>query len=325
VRAAICRSYGPPEVVHVEDVDVPTLQAGQVRVRVHAAAINYPDVLLVADRYQVKVRTPFIPGSEFAGVVTDVADDVVAVAVGDRVSGTLLVGAFADELVVAATSLTHIPENVDDATAAACGVAHLTAYLALRPIARLQDGEQLIVLGAGGGVGLATVQLGALLGATVTAVASSGEKLEVATANGAAHVVDRRNGDLRAALRAVVRNGADVVIDPVGGAVSEPALRSLRWGGRFVSVGYASGDIPRIPLNIVLLKGVNVTGFQMIDVATHRPEEFNDALRELRELLAAGRVRPHIGATFALDDTAAALRHVADGHAIGKVIIDLRA
>jgi len=331
MRAAVCREYGPPEVVQVDDdLPAPELGPGQVRVRVHAAAVNFPDVLLVADKYQVTVPPPFVPGSEFAGVVTEVTevadgapDAISAVAVGDRVIGTAMVGAFAEEAVVAAETVRRIPDGVDERTAAAFGVAHRTAYHVLRSVAALQPGEELIVLGAGGGVGLAAVQLGALLGATVTAVASSPEKLAVAEAHGATNLVDHRAGELRPALRAVLPDGGDVVVDPVGGALAEPALRALRWAGRFVTVGYASGEIPRIPLNLVLLKGVQVLGFQFIAFATHAAAEAERNEDELMDLLASGRATPHIGATFGLDEVAAALRYVADGRAVGKVVLDL--
>jgi NADPH2:quinone reductase len=283
--------------------------------------VNFPDVLLVADRYQISVPPPFVPGSEFAGVVTEVAGDVGGVAVGDRVAGTALVGAFAEEVVVDASAVRPVPAGVDLRHAAAFGVAHRTAYHVLRSVAGLRAGEDLVVLGAGGGVGLATVQLGALLGATVTAVASSADKLRAAADHGAAHLIDHRSVDLRQALREA--GGADVVVDPVGGALSEPALRSLRWGGRFVTVGYASGDIPRIPLNLVLLKGVRVLGFEFRAFVAHAPDEFARNERELDALVAAGRAVPHIGAAFPLDEAAAALRFVADGRAIGKVVIDV--
>ena len=324
MRAAVCRSYGPPEVVRVEDdYPAPPLGAGSVRIRVHAAAVNFPDVLLVANDYQVKVPTPFVPGSEYAGVVTEVADGAAGYAVGDRVFGSSIVGAFAEQIAPAAAALTRIPDGVDFPLAAAFGVAHRTAYHVLRSTASLQRGEQLIVLGAGGGVGLAAVQLGVALGATVTAVASSAEKLEAAASFGARHLVDHRAGDLRKALRAILPDGADVVVDPVGGELAEPALRSLRWGGRFVTVGYASGVIPKIPLNLVLLKGMQIRGFQFIDFATHAPDEMKRNERELLEMLGSKKIAPHIGARFALSDAAAALRYVADGKAIGKVVLDI--
>jgi len=323
VRAAVCRSYGPPDVVEVGDVAAPPLGSGQVRVRIAAAAVNFPDVLIVADRYQLSVPLPFVPGSEFAGEVTEVADEVGDVAPGDLVVGTTLVGAFAEEVVVGRDAVRPVPAGVDVRHAAAFGVAHRTAFHVLRSVACLRPGEELVVLGAGGGVGLAAVQLGALLGAAVTAVASSADKLEVAAAHGATHLVDHRSVELRPALREALPAGADVVVDPVGGALSEPALRSLRWGGRFVTVGYASGEIPRIPLNLVLLKGVRVLGFQFRDFVEHAPDEFRRNEDELAGLLAAGRAVPHIGAAFGLDEVAAALRYVADGRAVGKVVIDV--
>jgi NADPH:quinone reductase len=323
VRGAICPAHGLPEVVRIDDLPAPVLADGQVRVEVAAAAVNFPDVLLIADQYQLSVPPPFVPGSEFSGRVMEVAADVESFVVGEHVTGTSLVGAFATEAVVAASALRSVPDGMDDRIAAAAGVAHRTAYHVLRSVARVQPGEELIVLGAGGGVGLAAVQLGTVLGATVTAVASSAEKLAVATALGATRTVDHRTTELRPALRELLPDGADVVVDPVGGALSEPALRSLRWGGRFVTVGYASGEIPRIPLNLVLLKGVAVLGFQFVDFVGHAPDDFEAGEAELSALLAAGRATPYVGATFALDDVVAALRLVADGRAIGKVVLDV--
>jgi NADPH2:quinone reductase len=325
VRAAICPSYGPPEVVRVGELPPPPLAPGQVRVRVGAAAVNFPDVLLIADRYQRSVPTPFVPGSEFAGVVAEVADGAGDLAVGTTVIGTGLFGAFAEEVAVAAAAVTRVPAGIDEPVAAAFGVAYRTAYHVLRSVARARPGEELVVLGAGGGVGLAAVQIGASLGMSVTAVASSRGKLDVAAACGARNLVDHRAGDLRQALREALPGGADVVVDPVGGALAEPALRALHWGGRFVTVGYASGVIPRIPLNLVLLKGILILGFQFSEFAAHTPpDELRRNEAELIDLLAAGRVRPHIGATFRLDDVAEALRYVADGRAIGKIVLMVR-
>jgi NADPH2:quinone reductase len=291
-----------------------------VRVKVAAAAVNFPDVLLIANEYQISVPPPFVPGSEFAGVIVETGDGADGFGVGDRVTGTGLYGAFAEEVVVPAAGLSRIPDGVDERTAAAFGVAYRTAYHALRSMARVLEGDELVVLGAGGGVGLAAVQLGVQLGASVTAVASSAEKLDVAWGYGAKHLVNHKSGDLRAALRDAVPGGANVVIDPVGGELSEPALRSLGRGGRFVTVGFASGVIPRIPLNLVLVKGVHVLGFQFQDVP---PDEFARNEEELRGHLASGRVLPHVCAVFPLAETVAALRHVSDGRAIGKVLIDL--
>jgi NADPH2:quinone reductase len=320
VRAAICPAYGPPDVVRIDEQPSPSVGPGQVRVKVVAAAVNFPDVLLIANEYQISVPPPFVPGSEFAGVIVDTGDGADGFAVGDRVTGTGLYGAFAEEVVAPAAALSRIPDGVDERTAAAFGVAYRTAYHALRSMARVQEGDELVVLGAGGGVGLAAVQLGAQLGASVTAVASSTEKLDVAAGYGAKQLVDHKSGDLRAALRDAVPGGANVVIDPVGGELSEPALRSLGRGGRFVTIGFASGVIPRIPLNLVLVKGVHLLGFQFQDVP---PDEFARNEEELREHLVSGRVLPHVCAVYPLAETVAALSHVADGRAIGKVLIDL--
>jgi NADPH:quinone reductase len=320
MRAAICPEYGPPNVVRVQEHTVPAAEAGQVGVRVAAAAVNFPDVLLVAGSYQVNVPPPFVPGSEFAGVVDEIGPGVASYAVGDAVTGTAMFGAFAERVVVDAAVLTPVPAGVDMFSAAAFGVAYRTAYHALRSMGRLTTGDELIVLGAGGGVGLAAVQLGVAMGARVTAVASSPEKLDVARRYGACRTINHRDGTLRDALRAALPRGADVVLDPVGGELSEPALRSLGRGGRFVTVGFASGSIPRIPLNLVLIKGIHVVGFQFQDVPA---DEFSRNEHELRDLYASGGVTPHVGAVYQLDETVAALRHVGEGRAIGKVLIDL--
>jgi NADPH:quinone reductase len=323
VRAAVCSTYGEPEVIAVTDIDPPSLGAGEVRVRVHIGAINFPDLLVIANTYQMSAPLPFVTGSEFAGVVAEVGEGVKNVVVGERVFGSCFIGAFAGEVVVGAGALTPIPDQVDDRVAAAFGVAYKTAYHVLRSVAALQPGEELIVLGAGGGVGSAAVQLGAAMGATVTAIASTPEKLDAARSCGAERLIDYRAGDLRQALRDALPGGADVVVDPVGGELAEPALRSLHYGGRFVTVGYASGSIPRIPLNLVLLKGIHILGFQFRDFAMHHPADMARNDRELMDLLVEGRARPLIGGEFELRDVVAALRHVADGRAVGKVLLQV--
>lgn len=320
MRAAVCAQYGPPGVVRIGDQPSPAVAAGQVRVRVAAAAVNFPDVLLIAGQYQVTVPVPFVPGSEFAGVIIERGSDTTDFAVGDRVAGAGMFGAFAEEVTVDPAGLARIPDGVDDRAAAAFGVAYRTAYHTLRSVARVKAGDEVVVLGAGGGVGLAAVQLAVQLGASVTAVASSDEKLDAAASYGARQLINHRSGALRDLLREALPGGADAVVDPVGGDLSEPALRSLRRGGRFVTVGFASGDIPRIPLNLVLVKGVHVLGFQFQDVPA---DEFARNEDELRELLVSGAVRPHIGAVYPLAETVRALEHVAEGRAIGKILIDL--
>ncbi|OHV39094.1 MULTISPECIES: NADPH:quinone oxidoreductase family protein [Pseudofrankia] len=321
--AAVCAENGAPEVIQVKEIDTPPVGPGQVRVGVRAAAVNFPDVLVIAGTYQVKAPVPFVPGSEFAGIVEEVGDGVTGLAPGDRVAGTVFVGAFAQQVVCAADSVRPVPDGVDDRSAAAFSVGHRTSYHVLRSMARVQPGDRVVVLGAGGGVGLAAVQLAVALGAEVTAVANSSDKLQAAAANGATTLIDNEAEDLRKALKVAHPAGVDVVVDMVGGDLSEAALRALRFDGRFVTIGYASGTIPRIPLNLVLLKGAHIMGFQMRDFATHRPDELARDERELMELLSSGKVRPHIGAVFALADTADALRFVTDGKAIGKVVLDV--
>ncbi|WP_067887866.1 NADPH:quinone oxidoreductase family protein [Nocardia vaccinii] len=322
MRAVVCPAYGPPEIIRIEERPSPAPGPGQVRVRVGAAAVNFPDVLVIAGEYQIKVPPPFVPGSEFAGAVVEVGGDVTDLAVGDRVTGTGIVGAFAEEVAVPAAGLAPIADGVDDHRAAAFGVAYRTAYHCLRSVARVRTGDRLVVLGAGGGVGLAAVQLGVHLGAEVTAVASSPEKLSAAAQYGAAQLIDHTAGDLRGALREALPDGAHAVLDPVGGRLSEPALRSLRRGGRFVTIGFASGIIPQIPLNLVLVKGIHLLGFQFQDLD---PDEFRRNEQELRRLLTTGQANPHISAVYPLDEAATALRRVADGRAVGKILIDLTA
>jgi NADPH2:quinone reductase len=320
MRAAICREWGPPELVVVEDLPDPTPGGGEVVVGVEAAAVNFPDVLIVANQYQVSVPVPFTPGSELAGVVLAVGEGVVDLSPGDRVFGSVMVGAFAEQVLVPATSMTKLPAGVDGKAAAGFGVAYGTAHHSLRSVAEVQPGEWVAVLGAGGGVGLAGVDVAHALGAKVVAVASTEEKREAALAHGADVVVDPAT-DIRDQLKEAGGGGVDVVLDPVGGALSERALRACRFGSRFVTIGYAAGEIPRIPLNLVLLKGVAVLGFEMRTFGLHKPDEEARNRAELLDLLATGRIRPHVGAEFPLDATAEALRHVADGKAVGKVLV----
>jgi NADPH2:quinone reductase len=323
VRAARCTTYGGIDAVVVEDVPEPTLGPGLVRVAVHAAAINFPDLLVLEDKYQISVPLPFIPGSELAGVVEEVGPGVTTLAPGDRVFGATFVGAFAEQVAVPAGSLTRIPDGVDFRRGAAFGVANGTAYHALRSVARVRADEWVVVLGAAGGVGLASVELAKLLGARVLAAAAGPERLAVCRDHGADAVVDYRDEDLKQRIKELTGGGADVVIDPVGGPYSEAALRAMRWGGRFVCVGFASGEIPRIPLNLVLLKGITVQGLEMRGFLEHSADDARRDRAELLELLAAGRVAPHVSAVYPLEEVRDALQAVADRATTGKVIIEV--
>lgn len=322
MRAARVKAWGPPETIAVEDVPDPEPAPGEAVVNVVAAAVNYPDVLIVANKYQVSVPPPFTPGSEFAGVVRALGEGTSNLHLGDRVHGSTFVGAFAENVAVPAAGLHLVPDGVTLQQAAAHGVVYATAYSALRSVADVGPGDWVVALGAAGGVGLATVDVAQVLGARVLAAASSDTKLEVCTARGAEAVVNYATDDLKSRAKELTDGGADVVIDPVGGRHAEEALRATRWGGRFVTVGYASGEIPRIPLNLVLLKGVVVKGFEMRTFGSHAPALAQRDRAELRELFLGGRIRPHISAAFPLERTGDALRLVADRQAVGKVVIE---
>jgi NADPH2:quinone reductase len=322
VRAAICRAYGAPDTVVVDEMPAPDAGPGQAVVDVAAAAVNFTDVLILQNRYQLSATPPFVPGSEFAGVVRSVGPGVDGVRVGQRVSGVTLVGAFAEQIAVPATSLTVVPDHVDLRAAAGFSVVYGTAYHALRSAARLGAGETLVVLGAAGGVGLAAVELGATLGARVIAAASSAEKLAACAGQGATDLVDYAHEPLKDRLKALAgKRGVDVVLDPVGGALAEQALRAVGWRGRFVSVGFASGEIPRIPLNLLLLKGAQLLAFNLGPFFVHEPEEAARNQRELLDLFFSGRLRPHVDSVHPLANVAQALARVADRRAIGKVLI----
>ena len=321
MRAVVCQEYGPPDALAVMDLADPIARPGQVVVDVAYAAVNYPDVLVIADKYQVSIPPPFVPGTEVSGVVTAVGEGVDSFHAGDHVFGASLTGAFSEQIVVPATVLRKVPDDVALETAAAFWIAHATAYHALRSIAEVQPGERVVVLGAAGGVGLAAVELAVELGASVIAAASTDDKLALCRQRGATDVVNYSVGDLRDALRQIAPDGVAVVIDPVGGPLSERALRALRWKGRFVTLGFASGEIPRIPLNLVLLKGCVVKGFEVRTFAHVEPELAARDERELIELLGSGRITPHISAIYGLEQAPAALAQVAGRRSTGKVLL----
>src|SRR5216684_503331 len=319
MRAARMAGYGPPELLAVEEVPDPQPGAGEVTVDVVAAAVNFPDLLIMNGSYQMSWPLPLIPGSEFAGTVAAVGPDVTGLAPGDRVAGGVAVGAFAERVVVPASTLRPVPSGADLADAAAFRVTYLTSYHALRSVACPRPGDWVVVLGAAGGVGLAAVDIAKLLGARVIAAASSPDKLAVCRARGADEVIDYTRDDLKNRIKQITGGGADVVIDPVGGRYSEQALRATCWGGRFVCLGFASAEIPRIALNLVLLKGVVVRGFEIRTFTEHRPDLAARDEAELSGHFAAGRLRPHISARYELGDIVPALLSVQNRTVIGKV------
>jgi NADPH2:quinone reductase len=322
--AARIHRTGSPDAVELDPVPRPSPAPEELLIAVHAAAVNFPDTLMIEGRYQSPTPLPFVPGHEAAGVVAQVGAHVTGWAIGDRVA-VLGPGAFAEYVVASARTVARVPASVSFVEAAATWVCHLTAYHALRSVAEVAPGETVLVLGAGGGLGLAAVELATALGSTVAAAASTQGKLAAARSRGANHTIDYSDGGLRAGLRAAIGAGAvDVVLDPVGGSLAEEALRELRWGGRFVTLGYASGEIPRIPLNLVLLKGVTITGLEVRTFAQHDPERAARDRAEFKNLWSAGQVHPLVGATFPLHQVREALAHVAERRAVGKTVVVVR-
>jgi NADPH2:quinone reductase len=322
MKAVLCKDYGPPEALVLGDVDEPVAGDGQVVVDVKACAVNFPDVLMIQNLYQFKPPRPFSPGAEIAGVVSSVGSGVDTVAVGDRVFASPGWGGLAEKIAVEARSIIAIPEGIDFAAASAFLYAYGTSHYALKDRAHLQPGESLVVLGAAGGVGLAAVELGALMGANVIAAASSDDKLELCREYGASGTINYATEDLKVRMRELTDGaGADVVYDPVGGPYTELALRSTAWEGRFLVVGFASGDIPAIPLNLALLKGCDIVGVFWGAFVGRQPEQHRRNVEELVEWWRTGRLRPHVSATYPLERAGQAIRELADRKAKGKVVV----
>jgi NADPH2:quinone reductase len=323
MRAVFCKAWGGPSTLVVEDVPSLRAGAGEVVVDVKAAGVNFPDMLMIQGKYQIKPSLPFTPGVELAGVVKEVGDGVTRVAPGDAVVANVSFGAFAEECVVPASSLLPLPRGIDFAAAAGFTVAYGTAWHALRDRGQLRSGETLLVLGAAGGVGLAAVEFGAAMGARVIAAASSDEKLAVCRARGAAETINYAQQDLRDGLKAIVgAKGVDVVYDPVGGSLSEPALRSVGWRGRYLVIGFAGGEIPRLPANVPLLKGSAIVGVYWGAWLQQEPDASRRAMSELFGWLADGRLKPHVSARYPLARTAEALAALALRTVTGKLVIE---
>ena len=282
MKAVLCKAYGPPDSLVVEEVSSPMPGPGEVLISVAAASLNFPDVLIIENKYQTKPPLPFSPGCEAAGVVRDVGSDVSQVNRGDRVMAVTGYGAFAEEIVVPASRVVPIPPGMDDVTAASFLFTYGTAHHALYDRGQLRAGETLLVLGAAGGVGLAAIDIGKVAGGRVIACASTDDKLALCRAHGADATINYATGNLRDEIRRLVGDrGVDVVCDPVGGPYTEPALRSTAWNGRFLVVGFAAGGIPKIPLNLPLLKGCSIVGVSWGGLIGRDPAGYAAGARQL--------------------------------------------
>ncbi|MEO8004620.1 MAG: NADPH:quinone oxidoreductase family protein [Betaproteobacteria bacterium] len=322
MKAVLCKVYGLPGSLVIEDVPSPKAKAGEVVVSVKACGVNFPDTLIIQGKYQFKPELPFSPGGEVAGVVKEVGEGVTRVKVGDRVIAFNTWGGFAEEMVVEADRTIPMPSAMDFVSASAFVLTYGTSYHALKDRADIKAGETLLVLGASGGVGLAAVQIGKALGARVIAAASSEEKLKICRDNGADETINYGSEDLRGRIKALTGGkGVDVVYDPVGGPYSEPALRDMAWNGRFLVVGFAAGEIPKVALNLTLLKGCSIVGVFWGSFTRNEPEHNRENNWELMAMYAAGQVKPHIHAVYPLEKAAEALNEMINKRVAGKVVL----
>ena len=322
MRAVVCTELGPPELLRSTEHDAPVATPGRVVVDVRAAGVNYVDALFVAGQYQIKPPLPFVPGSEVAGVVAEVGEGVTEVAVGDRVLVSCGLGGYAEQVGAAGGQVTRIPDGLDFERAATFTQSYCTALFALRDRAGMTPGESLLVLGAGGGVGLAAIDVGVALGLDVIGAASTAAKREAALAMGARAVIDTSTEDIKARARELTEGaGVDLVLDPVGGDLAEPALRALGYQGRYVVIGFAGGSIPRLPLNQVLLKNRSVIGVDWGAWGMAHADENQALLEELLHRVDAGTLHPSAPTSFPFDRAADALNALLGRQVTGKVVL----
>lgn len=323
MRGLYCRQFGSLSDLSVQELADPLPRPGQVVVSVTTASVDYADTLIAAGRYQIKVPPPFVPGNNFAGVVTHIGPDVTNVKVGDRVHGMALVGAFAEKLAVDQSQVRLTPSGLSDELACLTGSGYRTAYDALVSTARIQRGENLVVLGASGAVGGAAITIGKALGARVIACASTQTKLDFCKQLGADVAIHYTAGDFKEALKKHCNGSADVVLDMVGGEYSEPALRATGYGGRFVVIGFAAGAVPRIPLNLVLLKGSIVTGYEIGAFERRQPDQAASNRAALEQMFLDGQLTPPVMARYSLDHAVEAIGAVASRDKVGLTTLQI--
>jgi NADPH2:quinone reductase len=322
MRALVCKRFGTIADLAIEDLASPQPRDGQVVVDVRAAGLNFPDLLTIAGQYQVRTEPPFVPGLEAAGVVSSVGDGVSSYSPGDRVILTSLQGAFAEQCVVDASRLLPLPEFMSFEQGAGFAITYATSYHAFRQRAPIQPGQTVLVLGASGGVGTTAVEIASQMGARVIAAASTGDKLEFARQAGAADLVNYSSHPLKEAVRGLTDGrGADVVYDPVGGAMARQALSALAWDGRYLVVGFASGEIPSFPANILLLREASIIGVYWGDWAAKNPTVAESNMKEVADWVEQGKLKPRITAAYPLDRYQEAFSELAGRRVLGKVVL----
>lgn len=322
MKAIVCRELGPPERLHYEDVPEPVPQPDEVCIRVHAAGVNFPDTLIIQGRYQVRAEPPFTPGAEVAGEVLAVGERIRHLRAGDRVAALLPYGGYAEQVCAPGEAVIALPRELDFETGAAFPLAYGTTIHALVQRGRLAAGETLLVLGAGGGVGLAAVQIGKLLGARVIAAAGSPEKLALAQHYGADAVINYRHESLKEQVKALTDGkGADVIYDPVGGDLAQDCLSCINWNGRYLIIGFAAGGIPQLAANRLLLKGASAVGVFWGAFMAREPKVNFDNFERLMAWITAGDLRPHVSRTYPLADAAQALADMAARRVTGKIVL----
>jgi len=325
MQALLCESFGPPEGLVLREVPVPQPGEGEVLIRVHAAGLNFPDTLIIEDKYQIKAPLPFAPGGELSGVVEKVGPGVTRLKAGDRVAALTHWGGFADYAVAQEARTTLVPETMDLDTAAAFTLVYGTSHYALKRRGALQPGETMLVLGASGGTGLSAVEIAKAMGARVIAGASTAEKLAIAEAHGADELVNYAEEDLKARVKALTGGkGVDVIYDPVGDKLADPAFRTIGWEGRYLVIGFAGGQIPAIPLNLPLVKGAAIVGVFWGDFVARDPAGHHANMAELYAMHADGKLKPLISRRFPMAEGGAAIRHMMDRKAAGKVIVTVQ-
>ena len=321
MRALVCKDYGSPDDLVVEELDAPEAGPGEVVVDIEAAGLNFPDVLVVGGQYQVRTPPPFVPGHEAAGIVSAVGAEVTRVRIGDRVMITPSTGAFAQQCAIDANLAMPVPDGLDFGQAAGFTITYSTSYHALRQRAQLASGESVLVLGAAGGVGITAVEIAKTMGARVIAAASTDEKLDFALSAGADDAINYSDTSLRDAIKALTNGaGVDIVYDPVGGELGEQALRTLATGGRYLVVGFASGQIPDFPANLALLKEASILGVWWGPWATRNPRIQLQNLNEMAAMIASGRLRPRVTGSYSLEEFRDAFRAITDRKVLGKVV-----